>query len=162
MSVDIDAVPAPTPPPAATPDMAQFVIDQLKPTVEAAAAKVANQAVAGATAQAKSVVAGLQADVTQLTGNHATNAARIDQIEQQLATAGTALVANVQTDPLTQRVLIWTITGVVLVLAAFIIVSAAFGNTVTKGWVGEALIGIGTVGAWHSRPDASPAKKVTA
>lgn len=151
MSVDVAEVVTPAPPPpAATPDLTQFVVDQLKPTVEAAAAKVANQAVAGATAQAKSVVAGVQSDVAQLQADFLAH--RVE-VKQQLAKAGAGALNEVATDSVLQRNIVYAVVGTALLMAVIILVAYLFGDSqasriwgAAPGLVGGAVLWISSAG----------------
>ena len=128
------------------PDLNAALVASLTPVVQ--------QAVNDLGAEVRSRLTSVEGQVAAL----ATAAA--PQVAVDVAAAGQAIADNAQHDPVTQRVAVWAITGVVLVLIVFIVVTAAAGDKVTQNWIAAAPIGGTMLALWHSNVGSTIAKKV--
>ena len=108
---------------SATPaaDLQSLLIAQLAPIAQQAAAQASQDATAGLS----SIVAGIQSDLSNV---QKTVQAHQVQIEQQVANAGGAVIANVERHQWLQRVIALSILGAILAGALIVLVGYLTGN----------------------------------
>lgn len=165
MSVDDPTIP--TPPPAATPalvgpDLAQWAVDQLRPSVETAATKVATEAAQQATTNATAAIQILSQGANRAASDAKQVATDLQvgfeahkaYIEQRLAQVGASTLDEAATDRTLQRNLVYGAVGTALLMAVIILIAYLLGNSQAAhiwgailGLPGAAVLWISSAGA---------------
>ena len=74
--------------------------------------------------------------------------------------AGGAVLVNLEKDPVTQRVVVWSIVGALLGAAVVVLVCALLGNTTANRWIVSAPAAVIAAALWVSNSGATATHKV--